>query len=309
MKHYFIIYLFLLISCKECVIVNNKKPEKSKTAKDIEKEKEEKEEKEETKKLNNLDSLDDFAKHFADFDSIFALVQSVPDFSDEQKKLFTQAVKKFAYEDMNKAQNFLASVGQAVVSFDEKEELTETKKYVLNLMNNMLDDINMDMRSGINSEVKKKIFDITDLHKLNRIMQAILYDEETRRSIMRLLNNNDFEVFNNILNINIIKNLHPTDINKSQKQGLAAAFLILKTLQKQPVFITYPQHINNILYAALYIDSLMERVLELCERYKDEKNFIEQLKNSDLLKKYENLNLDQEQLEFVGKIKNIVNEA
>lgn len=298
MKHYFIIYLFLLISCKECVIVNNKKPEKSKTTKDIEKEEEEIE----TKKIDNLDSLDDFAKHFADFDSIFALVQSVPDFSDEQKELFTQAVKKFAYEDMNKAQNFLASVGQAVVSFDEKEELIETKKYVLNLMNNMLNDIN--------AEARKKIFDITDSHKLNRIMQAIPYDEKIRASIMRLLENNpDFEVFEKILNTNIIKNLHPTNINKSQKQGLAAAFLILKILQKQPIFITYPQHINNILYAALYKDSLMERVLELCERYKDEKNFIEQLKNSDLLKKYEDLNLERKQLEFVEKIKNIVNEA
>lgn len=297
MKHYFIIYLFLLISCKECVIVNNKKPEKSKTTKDIEKEEEEIE----TKKLDNLDYLDDFAKHFADFDSIFALVRSVPDFSDEQKELFTQAVKKFAYNDLSNAQNFLASVGQAVISFDEKEELTETKKYVLNLMNNMLNDIN--------TEAKKKIFDI-NLEKLNRIMQAITYDEKIRASIMRLLENNpDFEVFEKILNINIIKNFYPTDINKHHKQGSVAAFLILKILQKQPIFITYPQHINNILYAALYKDSLMKRVLELYERYKDEKNFIEQLKNTDLLKKYENLNLEQEQLEFVEKIKDIVNEA
>ena len=92
MKNYFIIYIFLLCSCKDCVIINTKKPEKNKKE-FLEKNEQTtnttiaKDSLEKNKELENLNSLNDFEKYFNDFDSTIELLKLSKNFSLEQKDL------------------------------------------------------------------------------------------------------------------------------------------------------------------------------------------------------------------------------
>ena len=181
------------------------------------------------------------------------------------------------------------------------EYLKPHKEYLIELMD---DTIN-------NAESRKQIFTESKFKNINRILQAMPYSNKIRHSIVKNLELSGYklETFENILNSYIVSNFHNiNNSDKSAKHGLESSFLILKSLQKYPVLISYPQYTNSILNASLYSAELMKKVIELFSSgYLDETKLHDSIKNSYLLNNYQNLNLNEEQLEYINNIKNILN--
>lgn len=281
----------MLCSCHDCVITNShaKKQQLSQNNDHIE------------EGAETIEKLQDWEKFFNNFDSVYNLIKSSKDFSAEQKDLLTQSIKVFAYKDASKTRDVLAAIGDNLLWFSEHEKYKPHMEYLIELMDNTIN----------NAESKKQIFTESKSKNINRILQAMPYSNKIRHSIIRNLASSKYEleIFENILNSNIVSNFKTiNDVDKSARQGLEASFLILKSLEKYPVLISYPQYTNSILNASLYHKDLAKRVIELFSRgYLDKTELYDSIKNSYLLNNYQNLNLNEEQIEYINNIKDILN--